>query len=101
MNEPLSREDLDYYHHLLELAYSQNGLVHSAPAIRAVLDRFDRTRLPASSGTTGRIPWQTPAKGYVPRGKQRMGANVTKATGKAQEELEYGIERHEAALGRG
>lgn len=43
----------------------------------------------------------TMSGGFVPRGKQRMAAGVSKATGNAQDKLEYGIERHEAALGRG
>lgn len=39
--------------------------------------------------------------GYVPKGSKRMEAGVSKATGTARKSLEYGIERHDAALGRG
>lgn len=95
MRQPLSRQDLDYYHHLLEMGFAANELIHCADNIRALLDRFDRTRLPSTPGNTGAIPWQRTA---APRGKQRMGPGVSQATGKAQEALEYGIRQHNDAL---
>lgn len=95
--QPLSREDLDYYIHLLCLGWEANGLAGCADAIRAQLDRFDRTRLPSTPGNTGAIPWQ---RSGTPRGKQRMGEGVSRTTGKAQEAQEYGVQRFKDALGR-
>jgi hypothetical protein len=80
------------------MGFAQNELIHCADNIRTILDRFDRTRLPSGPGNTGAIPWQRTG---TPHGKQKMSIEATRATGKAQEELAYGIERHEAALGRG
>jgi hypothetical protein len=75
MRQPLSRQDLDYYHHLLEMGFAQNELIHCADNIRTILDRFDRTRLPSGPGNTGAIPWQRTG---TPHGKQKMSIEATR-----------------------
>lgn len=98
----MSRDELvRQYAHIIQIAHARNALSENGYAIMAAYVDAFYARFPEMRGRP-LIPFAPPTpSGYVPRSKQRMGAGVSKATGNAQEKLEYGIERHEAALGRG
>lgn len=98
----MSRDELvRQYAHIIQIAHARNALSENGYAIMAeYVDAF-YARFPEMRGRALK-PFAPPTpSGFVPRGKQRMSIEATRATGKAQEELAYGIERHEAALGRG
>lgn len=89
------------YAHIIQIAHARHALSENAYAIMAAYVDAFYARFPEMRGRALK-PFTPPApSGYVPRGKQRMERGVSKATGNAQDKLEYGIERHEAALGRG
>lgn len=98
----MNRDELvRQYAHIIQIAHARNALSENGYAIMAeYVDAF-YARFPEMRGRALK-PFTPPTpSGFVPRGKQRMGQGVSQAQGKAQEAMEYGIERFDAALGRG
>ena len=98
----MNRDELvRQYAHILQIAHAKGAVGEKAYVMMAACVKDFYTRFPELRGRELK-PFAPPTPtGYVPRGKHRMSIEATRATGKAQEELAYGIERHEAALGRG
>lgn len=98
----MTRDELvKHYAHILQIAHAKGAVSEKAYAMMTACVEDFYTRFPEMRGRALK-PFAPPTpSGYVPRGKQRMEAGVSKATRKAQEALEYGITRHNEALGRG
>lgn len=98
----MNRDELvRQYAHIIQIAHAKHALSENGYAIMAeYVDAF-YARFPEMQGRALK-PFAPPTpSGFVPRGKQRMGPGVSKATGKAKEALEYGIRQHNNALREG